>query len=148
MLTDDVAVLRRIPMFAEVDVPKLKLLGLASRHISYAAGDLMLRQGEDARLLCIVLTGEVEVRRETAGGPVPITRLGAGAILGELGVVLDQPYSASVVAVSETTALEMDKAIFLDLLRQVPQLSMALIRELARRVVRTSDLYAEALRGH
>jgi CRP-like cAMP-binding protein len=53
-----------------------------------------------------------------------------------------------VTAATDLVVLEIGKADFLELLKELPQLSMGLIRELARRLVRTSDLYAKALKGN
>jgi len=148
MLNDDVALLRSLPMFADVSAAKLKLLALACHRNHYVSGDVIIQQGADALSLFILVSGEVEVTREQHAGAISLARLGAGAIIGELGVVLDSPYSSSVTAATDLVVLEIGKADFLELLKELPQLSMGLIRELARRLVRTSDLYAKALKGN
>ena len=148
MLNDDVALLRRLPMFGDVSNAKLKLLALACRRNHYAAGDVLIRQGADALSLFILVSGEVKVTRERAGDALVLARLGPGAIIGEIGVVLDTPYTSSVIAATDLVVLEIGKTDFLELVKELPQLSMGLIRELARRVLRTSDLYEAALKGH
>jgi CRP-like cAMP-binding protein len=145
MLSDDATLLRKIPMFSGVDVAKLKLLVLAAERNVYAADDVIIRQGEKSAFVGIILDGEVEVCRETDGASVSLARLVTGAIVGEIGVVLEVPTSSTVIARSTVAILEIDKGVFLELLQQIPQLALALIRELARRLVLTSDLYAEAL---
>lgn len=146
MLQDDVLSLRQIPMFKDVDMAKLKLLALASRRVSYLAGDIMLKQGSPANTICVIIAGEFELRREQEGMTLVLTTLGAGTMIGELGVVLDEPYTSTVAAIMESTVLEIDRAVFLELLLQIPQFSMALIRELARRVLWASNLYTKALK--
>ena len=58
--------------------------------------------------------------------------------LGEMGILSDAPRSATVVAGEPTTALRIDKRVFLELLMQFPQMSIAVMRELASRLERTN----------
>lgn len=145
MFANEVASLQRIAMFRELEVPKLKLIAMAGQRLHYAKGDVILRQGERARSVFVVMEGEAEVVRSTEGTDVKLAVVGPGALMGEIGVVLEQPYSATISALTKLTALQIDEATFLELLKQVPQLSMALIKELSRRVLVTSELYAKAV---
>ncbi|MGL4974010.1 MAG: cyclic nucleotide-binding domain-containing protein [Bosea sp. (in: a-proteobacteria)] len=145
MFANEVASLQRLPMFRDVDVPKLKLIALAGQRLDFASGEVILRQGDRARAVFVMMEGEAEVVRRIDGPPVRLTTVGAGALVGEMGVILDQPYSSTISALSPVTALQIDAATFLELINQVPQLSMALIRELSQRLLVTSELYARAL---
>jgi CRP-like cAMP-binding protein len=55
-----------------------------------------------------------------------------------MGVLSDAPRTATVTAADPTTALRMDKRVFLELLLQFPQMSIAILREIARRLERTN----------
>ena len=63
-----------------------------------------------------------------------ITRLSRDALLGEMGILAEAPRSASIVAAEPTVALKIDKSVFLELLKQFPQMAMAVMRELAVRL--------------
>jgi CRP/FNR family transcriptional regulator, cyclic AMP receptor protein len=145
VFSHEVASLQRTAMFREVEIGKLKLIAMAGQTLHYAKGDVILRQGERASMVCVLMQGEADVMRETDGKQVRLTTVGAGDLVGEIGVVLDQPYSGTIIATSPVIALQIDKVTFLDLLKQVPQLSMAVIRELSRRVVAASDRYVKAV---
>lgn len=145
MLSHEVASLQRIPMFREVDAAKLKLIAIASQRANYRSGDRLLTEGDRADTVFIIIEGRAKVVRGEAGAEIEIATVETGSVVGEMGVVLDRPYSGTIVADTPVTALRIDKRTFLDLLTKVPQLSMALIRELAGRVLATSDLYVKAL---
>ncbi len=69
----------------------------------------------------------------------------SGSVVGDMGVVLDRPYSGTIVAATPVVALKIDKRTFLELLAQIPQFSLAVIRELASRLLATSDSYIKAV---
>ena len=145
MLSNEVSSLQRISMFRDVDAAKLKLIALASQRTNYRAGDRLLKEGDRAETVFIILEGKARVLRGQGDGEIQIATVESGAVVGEMGVVLDRPYSGTIVAETPLTALRIDKRTFLDLLTKVPQLSLALIRELAGRVLATSDLYVKAM---
>jgi CRP-like cAMP-binding protein len=145
MLANDVQSLQRIPMFRSIDPAKLKLIALASQRAAYRVGDRLLKEGDRADSVFIILEGRARVLRNDGEEDLTIAEVGDGAVVGEMGVVLDRPYSGTIIAETPLTALRIDKRTFLDLLNQVPQLSLALIRELAGRLLETSNLYVKAL---
>jgi CRP-like cAMP-binding protein len=145
MLSSDVSSLQKIPMFHNVDAAKLKLIALTSQRAIYQAGERMITEGDRAETVFVILEGKATVSRLSEGEQVTIAHLETGAVMGEMGVVLDRPYSGTIIAETTLVALRIDKRTFMDLLTQVPQLSLALIRELANRLLQTSNLYVKAL---
>jgi CRP-like cAMP-binding protein len=145
MLSNDVNFLRQIPMFRDLEGPKLKLIALASQRASYRAGDQLLKEGDRADSVFIIIDGKANVMRHDGHQNVAIAEVTSGSVVGEMGVVLDKPYSGTIIASTALTALRIDKRTFLDLLAQVPQFSLALIRELATRLLETSNLYVKAI---
>lgn len=145
MLSNDVSSLQQIPLFRDLETAKIKLILLAGQRVNYRVGDQLLKEGDRADTVFIILEGKAKVLRMDGGNHVHVAEVETGAVVGEMGVVLDRPYSGTIIAETPVTALRIDKRTFLDLLAQVPQLSMALIRELAARLLETSNLYVKAL---
>lgn len=145
MLSSEVSSLERIPMFRNVDTAKLKLIAIASQRTNYRSGDTLLSEGDRAETVFIILEGKARVMRADGDKIVKIAEVQSGSVVGEMGVVLDRPYSGTIIAETPVTALRIDKRTFLDLLTKVPQLSLALIRELSSRLLETSNLYVKAL---
>jgi CRP-like cAMP-binding protein len=83
----------------------------------------------------VILQGKADVSLESAGGSaIKVAELGQNALVGEMGILSDSPRSATIIAAAPTTALRIDKRVFLELLTQFPQMSVAVMRELASRL--------------
>ena len=137
--------MQRTTMFRDVDVAKLKLIAMAGQRVQYEPGDVILREGDRSAMVFVLMEGEAEIFRNANGKQIKLASAKAGEMVGEVGVVLDQPYAATIKAVTLVIALQIDDRTFLELLKEVPQLSIAVIRDLARRVIAASDRYIGAL---
>lgn len=130
----EVKSLQQIPMFRDVDMGKLRLLAFASQRISCRQGETLCRQGEASDSAYIVLEGSVDVIREGAAGRTLLATLGAGQLIGELGVLCERPRNATIVASTDVEVLRIEKMVFLEFVRELPQLALAIIRELGKRL--------------
>ncbi|MGA0597330.1 cyclic nucleotide-binding domain-containing protein [Enterovirga sp. CN4-39] len=137
-LDTEVQSLRQVPMFKDIDPSRLKLLAFTSERIHFARGQRFFSQGDAADAAYVILDGCAEVLLENPGGAVKVAELGRNALLGEMGILSDSPRSATVVATEPSSALRIDKRVFLELLSQFPQMSIAIMRELANRLERTN----------
>jgi twitching motility protein PilT len=63
-----------------------------------------------------------------------LTRLGANASLGEIGILLDGPRTATVVAAQNTVLLKVERRVFRALFDQIPGFGMAVCSALATRL--------------
>ena len=143
-LESEVQSLRQVPMFRDVDPARLKLLAFTSDRVQFGDGQRFFAQGDASDAAYVVLDGEAEVLLEPAGGEaIRLAVLGRTALVGEMGILSDAPRSASVRALGPTTALRIDRRVFLELLSQFPQIAVAVMRELARRLEQTNQKLAE-----
>ena len=133
-LDAEVQSLRQVPMFRDVEPARLKLLAFASERVRFEPGQRLFSQGDVADAAYVILEGSVDVLLNGATGDLAVARLNRDALLGEMGVLADAPRSASIVAAEPTVALKIDKSVFLELLKQFPQMAMAVMRELAVRL--------------
>jgi CRP-like cAMP-binding protein len=137
-LDAEVKALRQVPMFRDIDPARLKLLAFTSERIHFAAGQRLFSQGDAADAAYVLLEGRANVVLDSTGAEIKVAELGQNSLVGEMGILSDNPRSASVVAIEEATALRIDKRVFLELLAQFPQMSIAVMRELANRLDRTN----------
>lgn len=143
-LESEVQSLRQVPMFRDVDPARLKLLAFTSDRVQFSDGQRFFAQGDASDAAYVVLDGEAEVLLEPNGGEaIRLAVLGRTALVGEMGILSDAPRSASVRALGPTTALRIDRRVFLELLGQFPQIAVAVMRELARRLEQTNQKLAE-----
>jgi CRP-like cAMP-binding protein len=138
-LTQDVEVLRSIPMFAKVDPAKLKLLAFTSERLEYLSGDELFHQGDYADAAFIILKGEADILVDTPSGRVRVASLGKNDIIGEIAILCDVPRTATVVAQSDLETLRVSKDGFLHLITQFPQVGIEVMTELASRLHDTTQ---------
>ncbi len=90
----------------------------------------------DAMTMWVVLDGEAEVRK----GDRVVTTVGKGAHIGEMALFADSgsPRTAGVVAKTTVRAFRVAKWDLIPLVEAHPEVAMAVIRDLARRLERTT----------
>lgn len=134
----EVQTLRKVPMFREVDPSRLKLLAFTSERISFRDGQRFFSQSDAADAAYVILEGQAAVVIGTGDSQLEVAKLGQNDLVGEMAILSGTPRSATVVARSDVSALRIDKSVFLELLTQFPQISIAVMRELASRLERTN----------
>jgi CRP-like cAMP-binding protein len=137
-LDTEVQALRQVPMFKDIDPARLKLLAFTSERVSYSAGQTLFEQGAMSDAAYVILAGTADVLIQTPTGPLAVASLKTSDLLGEMGILSDAPRSATIVAREDLLALRIDKRVFLELLGQFPQMAIAVMRELAKRLERTN----------
>ena len=137
-LETEVQSLRQVPMFRDIDPARLKLLAFTSERVQFSEGQRFFVQGDAADAAYVILDGHAEVLLDTPRGEIKVAELGQNAIVGEMGILADSPRSATIIAAAPTTALRIDKRVFMELLTQFPQMSIAVMREIASRLERTN----------
>jgi CRP-like cAMP-binding protein len=146
-LESEVQSLRQVPMFRDIDPARLKLLAFTSERVQFADGQRFFVQGDASDAAYVILDGRANVLLSTPNGEIKVAELGQNALVGEMGILSDAPRSASVTAAQSTTALRIDKRVFLELLAQFPQMALAVMRELANRLERTNAQLAAQSRS-
>ena len=97
---------------------------------SYAAGDVIFREGEPGDELFVIRSGKVQIR---AGDRV-VETLGDHDMFGELALIDDGPRSATAVAASAVELVPVGPKQFLFLVRETPYFALNVMRSLARRL--------------
>jgi CRP/FNR family cyclic AMP-dependent transcriptional regulator len=144
-LREEVDLLQRIPLFANVEASKLKLLAFTSERIAFEAGHVLFRQGDPGDAAYIVIEGEAEVLVDGLTGPVLIAILGRNALIGETAILCDVPRTATIKARQRLVCLRISKDLFLRLINEFPQIAVAVVRELASRVEAGNEKLRTAL---
>jgi CRP-like cAMP-binding protein len=107
----------------------------------FAVGEPLMTQGEPSTSVHFILTGQVRVERQRRSDSerVVLAHLGSGEIVGEMGIMVDLPRSATVIAAMPTTTLELDGPSFERAARAFPILHRVLAKLLSERLRRTSE---------
>lgn len=83
----------------------------------YADGEVVFKQGDTGNEMYIVRSGKVKIFRTKDGKETMLAHLKPDDFFGEMAFFGDQPRSASVVAVGETTLQVVDKRAFMHLIK-------------------------------
>lgn len=121
--------------------PTLILDRLLSGAISQTrpAGHVLMEEGGPSDCLYYLVRGEVSIVK----GEIEVLRIGEGGILGEMGILTDQPRSASVVAVTEIEVLRVEGSTFHQVLEIYPALLREMYRDLCGKVQAMTRSQAE-----
>jgi len=112
-------------------------------------GAVVMREGEQAREMFVVLSGELEVLRRSKGGTEGrVALLGPGGWLGEMSILDVQHRSASVRALAPSRLLRIsaesvDRLLYRRDLRGYALFVMNIARDLARRLRVTDGVLAQ-----
>lgn len=137
--------LRNVPMFAGLDGSKLKLLSFASDRVSFMPGEEFIHQGERGEDAYLILDGTAEVVVETNQGEVAMSEMGRNHLVGIIAVLHNGLRTATVRAKTDVVCLKLPKDVFFHLIRDLPDFSLAVMRELADTVDRTTLQLREAV---
>lgn len=135
--------LGQVPLFAELAPAKLKLLAFTSDRVTYAADETLFRQGDVGDAAYVILQGKAAILAETPNGQIKIAEVGENSIVGEIAILCDAARTATVKAVTPIDALRIKKKVFLELLTDFPEVTIAVIRVLAERLSQTNIALTE-----
>jgi CRP-like cAMP-binding protein len=134
-----------IPLFAGLSPDQLAPLSSATRAVSLKEGELLCKQGEPGDTMYLIDEGRLKVYIQgTDNKEVVLDILGPDDVIGELALLDGQPRSAYAQALSDCELLALDRAPFLQHLRQYPATAIHLLTYLSMRL-RQTVLQAESL---
>jgi CRP/FNR family transcriptional regulator, cyclic AMP receptor protein len=124
-------------------VPLLKRLSARqrsrlARHATirtYQPGDIIIREGDTAMALYVILTGAAHVTREQhAGDALTLAEIGPADFFGEMGLLDDMVRSATITAAAATECALLGRWDFQHELRDDPAIALALLPVLTERI--------------
>ncbi len=127
--------LRRVPLFSHLSEPELERLGEVTRERTYPKKCVILFEDDPGAALYVVGAGQVKVVLIGEDGrEVILSVLGEGDFFGEMALIDDEPRSAHVIAMQDSSLLVLRREDFEQRLREAPTIALGLLRELSRRL--------------
>jgi CRP-like cAMP-binding protein len=122
--------LERLALFA--DVPRQEIEAFAGRceHVSFGEGEWVIRKGDEAEALYVILDGEVGVVFDDVERAV----LSTGSFFGEVALLLGEKASGNIVTRSPVECLVIRRAELEGFLLASPRVTLNMLRTEARRV--------------
>ncbi|UJR86502.1 cyclic nucleotide-binding domain-containing protein [Sandaracinus amylolyticus] len=110
----------------------------------FATGDVLVKEGEESEGLFLIASGHVRVTSTDADGDrILLADLGPGDVVGEIGLVLRRPATATVTATTPTIALHLSRDQFHDAIRAHPTLLSELYELATKREEETRSVVAQ-----
>ena len=127
--------LRNVPLFANLGDAQLGVLVSMIVRNSVGRNETIIGAGDPTGSLYIVISGRLKVlMQDEQGREVILAILGSGEFFGEMGLLDDNPRSASVVTLEPCELLSISKSDFKRCLIENSDLSLMVMRGLVRRL--------------
>ena len=132
-----VEALARTGIFAEASRPVLEQLARAATDVEVPAGTVVIREGDEADALYLLLDGTMAVAAHgDSGEEHGLPAMGPGLVFGEIGLLERIPRTATVTSTAPSTLLRIDGPAFLEALVDAPA-STAMLEGARSRLART-----------
>jgi CRP/FNR family cyclic AMP-dependent transcriptional regulator len=139
----DGSILENSPLFADLDRSDLDRLARYARLISVEKNGCVFKQGEPSNGCYSILDGVLRVSVESSDGrDALLAMVGAGDVIGEMGLISNQPRSATVTALSPSSLAFLEARDFWHVADSNPLLYRHLLEILSNRVRATNEAAA------
>ena len=136
--------LRTAPLFAALDDDAANALRSSMVEQRLGKGETLFSEGEPGEKLYLIESGKIKLSHTSSDGRESIIAvLGAGEMLGELSLFDPGARTATAIAVTNTKLLSLSHEALLPWLVGRPDLAVALLAALARRLRRTNEALAD-----
>ena len=105
----EIALLRSLPLFAELPAPAIEGLAAALTPVHLPADAVLIRQGDPGDAYYAIAVGELDVLQDGHF----LRRCGRGEGVGEIALLRAIPRTATVIAHSAATVYELNRELFL-----------------------------------
>ena len=131
-----------------LDENALESLRQAAQELSFAAGEIFVRQGEIGDALYVLISGRAEVsKRLDDGQEIVLDILKPGHYVGELALLDQAPRMASCRAVTPLTVLRFDQRVFINLMRENPAVASLVLQHVISNMRGQDQLIIKELRS-
>jgi CRP-like cAMP-binding protein len=124
----DMARLKEIPLFKDLEDKDLKVIATFAEEKSVSSGDTLVREGDFSDELIAIEEGTADVEHDGS----TVASLGAGDILGEVGVLRNEMRAATVRATSGMRLITLNN-FALKRMRNMPGVMESIERTIASR---------------
>ena len=132
---ESILLLKKSSIFSEVNTEDLTVVANVLEEEAYFKGDRIFEINDRGDHMYIILDGKVGISITSKDQkPTFIAKLGAGECFGEMGMLDDQPRSASAHALEDSKILSLEKVKLRGLIIRYPELAFGILRSLSLRL--------------
>jgi CRP/FNR family cyclic AMP-dependent transcriptional regulator len=122
--------LHSVPLFSDLRPRDLEQVAQLADEVDLPAGHVLMRQGDNASQMFIILSGEARVERN--GSELAV--LGPGSVLGEMAIVAEGPRVATATLTKPSHLFVLGHREFHSLMANHASVRDCVLNEVARRL--------------
>ena len=131
--SETVLALRGVPIFQSLNKKQLREIEHLVHHRTYSAGEKVFSQGQPGLGLYIILRGSIDiVRTDKNDNQLKLATLEEGAFFGEMGLLVDEPRSASAVSNEVSEVVAFFRPDLMDLINRHPDSGIKILHGVAQ----------------
>jgi len=111
-ITNLVTILKKVDIFTPLSDDELRSLALGGRAMFFAAGESVIKEGDEGDSMFLVLRGEVDVVITSAGYTRSVATLSRDDFFGERSLMTGEDRNATITALTDCKIFIIDKANF------------------------------------
>lgn len=135
--------LSRSDLFEGLSELQLDQVADRAELLQLASGEAVVMQGDASQSFFVVLNGVARVIVASGTEAAEVSRLGPSDTVGEQGLLLGTPRTATVLAEGPLLVLRFDDVVFDAMFQKIPGFGMAICRALARRLADATSKIAQ-----
>lgn len=139
-IEDDITLFNRVPTLSLLGMAALNVLAIGAEHRNLEFGDELFKIGEDADGGYIVKRGSFRV---SAVERVNETIVGAGALIGELSMMVEMRRPATAMALESSSVVRISRSLFQRVLESHPDAARRLRDDMAARTNNVASAIAQ-----
>lgn len=120
------------------DSQRIQIITKAAVFEQYDDGEYVVRIGEPADFLFLIIKGTVSVQINDGEEQFEVSRLSVSQMLGEMAVILEDKRTASCVASGELIILKLANVVFKKVLSAIPEAGLSMMKILCERLQKSS----------
>lgn len=137
---DTDVLLRDVHLFSGLSDDDLATIERHTTRKRYRKNTVIIERGDEAHTFYLVIEGRLKVFIAGEDGrEIVLNDLGPGDYMGELALLGDTPRTASVVTQEDSEFLILTKQSFLKFVSDYPEITLTMMRDLAKRVADLAD---------
>ncbi|MDY6791962.1 MAG: PilT/PilU family type 4a pilus ATPase [Thermodesulfobacteriota bacterium] len=134
------AAMGKTEMFGALKEDSLIKIASRAKLCHYDPQENIVKENEPSEAFFMLIKGEVSIlhHHKSTDGMIELGRIKPNSIIGEIGLLLKEPRTATVQATQKTLILKFDRALFEYMFENIPAFGPSISQNLARRVEQLS----------
>ncbi|MEE9334552.1 MAG: Crp/Fnr family transcriptional regulator [Granulosicoccaceae bacterium] len=134
-MKDAQTLLKNVELFNHLTDDQLSELASQSREVQFRKNAILMTEGDAGESMYVIASGLVKVFvSDDDGKELVLYEQGEGSVIGDIALLDDEPRSASVATLENTSAIMISKTDFIRTMQSSPEMALGIIRSLTQRL--------------